>query len=262
LNFNNKVGVIVLAAGEGTRLNSGKPSPIPKVLYKICGRPMISYILNTLEKIGMENIVIVVGYKANLVKKTLGAKYTYVLQKKQQGTGDAPLYAKKLLASRVDTILILQGDDSAFYKPQTLLNLINLHNKEKATLTLLTINHPNPDELGRILRDRKGNIQRVAEKEVLTFKQKKIQEINTGCYCFNDKWLWQSLSKLKPSRTGDGEYILPDLVSIAVKEGKKVITYKIYDLKEWVGINTPKQLEYANKLMKKKLRSYKSVLSS
>ncbi len=250
MNSNSKVGAIILAAGKGTRLNKGEPSPIPKVLYKIYGRPMISYILDTLGKIGIENIVIVVGYKADLVKKTLGDGYTYVIQEEQKGTGNAPLYAEKILAGKVDTVLILQGDDSAFYKPETILNLINLHNRKKATLTFLTIDHPFPDELGRIVRDKKGNVQGIIEKEILTEKQKKIREINAGFYCFNDRWFWQSLSKLKPSKVGDGEYILPDLIGMANSEGKKVIAYKIDDLNQWVGINNIEQLEHANKLMR------------
>ncbi len=253
--YNSDIGTIILAAGKGTRLNYGKPSPIPKVLYKICGRPMISYILDTLEKIGICNIVIVVGYKADLVEKALGDKYTYVIQKKQQGTGNAPLYAKNILAGKVDTVLILQGDDSAFYEPQTLLDLINLHNRQKAILTFLTIDHPAPSEMGRVVRDKKGNVQGIVEKEVITEEQKKICEINAGLYCFNDRWLWQSLPKLKHSKVGDGEYALPDLVNMATSEGKKVITYKIDDLNQWVGINNIKQLEHANKLMRTKLVS-------
>lgn len=258
--FNNGVGAVILAAGKGTRLNRGQPLPIPKVLYKICGRPMISYILDTLDLIGIGNIVIVIGYKADLVKKALGDQYTYVIQGKQQGTGHASRYAERFLSGKVDSILILQGDDSAFYEPETLLNLINLHNREKATLTFLTINHPAPGGLGRVLRDKKGNVKKIIEKEELTEKQEKIWEINAGCYCFDDKWLWQSLFKLKPSKTGDGEYILPDLVGMAVCQGKKVITYKIDDLNQWVGVNDIKQLEYANKLMRKKLSKVNKLL--
>ncbi len=162
------------------------------------------------------------------------------------------MMAKPLLVHKVDQVLVLQGDDSAFYKKETLLNLIKSHRKNKATLTFLTVDLENPGELGRILRNNKGKILGIVEKEVLTPKQAKIKEINAGCYSFAADWLWSNLKKLKKSQTGKGEYILPDLIKLAINQGEKVEALKI-NKNEWIGVNNQEQLIYANREMKKRL---------
>ena len=248
---------IVLAAGKGTRLNQGQPSDMPKVMYKICGKPMISYTLKILENINVSDIVLVIGYKGEMIKKYFGTRYKYAFQKQQKGTGHAVMCAKKAANSNNKYILVIQGDDSAFYTPTTIVNLISSHIKEKAKVSLLTLEHPDPKELGRIIRDKSGRILAIKEKEVLTSSEKKIKEINTGTYCFEADWLWENIKKLKPSATGKGELILPDLIKMAVEQKDNVSAHKIYDHNEWIGINTPEQLEFANKIMDKKLKRLK-----
>jgi bifunctional UDP-N-acetylglucosamine pyrophosphorylase/glucosamine-1-phosphate N-acetyltransferase len=248
---------IILAAGKGTRLNDGLPSPIPKVMNKICGQPMLEYTLKTLENINITDIVIVVGYKAELIKEYFGNRYKYALQKEQQGTGHAVACAAKSVDPTNEHILVIQGDDSAFYSPVTLVNLINAHVKEKAKVSFLTLIHPQPAELGRIIRNKKGQVVAIKEKEVLTPKERQIQEINTGTYCFEAKWLWQNIKKLKPSATGKGEIILPDLIHLAVEQKDKVSTHTIHDHHEWIGVNTPEQLKLANEVMAKRLKRLK-----
>lgn len=248
------ISAIVLAAGKGTRLNHGQPSEMPKVMYKICGKPMVEYTLKTLENININNIVLVVGYKADVIRNYFGSRYKYALQKEQKGTGHAVMCAKKAVDPTNKYILVIQGDDSAFYSPDTIINLISAHIKDKAKVSLLTLKHPNPRELGRIIRDNKNQIIAIKEKEVLTPAEKKIKEINTGTYCFEAKWLWDNIKKLKPSATGKGELILPDMIKIAVDQKDKVSAHTITDHGEWVGINTTEQLELANDVMEKKLK--------
>lgn len=251
------ISAIVLAAGKGTRLNHGQPSELPKVMYKICGKPMLEYTLKTLENINIEDIVLVVGYKAEMIKNYFGNRYKYALQEEQKGTGHAVMVAKDVVDPTNSHILVIQGDDSAFYSPDTLVNLLSWHIKEKARVSLLTLKHPQPKELGRIIRNKKGDIISIKEKEVLTPAERKINEINTGTYCFDAQWLWENIKKLKPSATGKGELILPDLIKIAVEQKDKVSAHMIYDHTEWLGINTPEQLKLADEAMEKKLKHLK-----
>jgi len=245
-----KINAFILAAGKGTRLNNGKPSDIPKVLYKIGNRPMISYSLDLLKKVGIKNPIVIVGYKAALVKRTLGHKgIIYVLQRKQLGTGHAILCAKDYL-KECQNALIMGGDDSAFYKPSTIKKLIHTHQNSKATITLLTIQINDPYGLGRIVRDQKGKIIAIVEEKEATIEQKKIKEINAGCYCINSAWLLKNLSRLK-LHPQTKEYYLTDLVKIAIEEGEKVTSVKVTNPFEWRGINTPEELKKANQLIYK-----------
>jgi bifunctional UDP-N-acetylglucosamine pyrophosphorylase/glucosamine-1-phosphate N-acetyltransferase len=243
-----KINAFILAAGKGTRLNNSKPSTIPKVLHEVCGQPMINYVLGLIKNIGIKNPIVIVGYKADMVKRKLGNEnIIYVLQKEQLGTGHAIACAKKYLKN-IDTALVMGGDDSAFYSPKTILDLIKRHNKSKTVITLLTIQHPNPHGLGRIIKNGRNRIKAIIEEKEATPDQRKIKEVNTGCYCFNASWLIKNLYRLKLHQTSD-EYYITDLVKIAISGKEPVGALNITNHQEWVGINTPEQLCTANKLM-------------
>jgi len=246
--------VIILAAGKGTRLNNGQPSSKPKVMHEICGKPMLEYTLKTLENLNLTDIVIVVGYQADLIKNYFGSNYKYALQEEQKGTGHAVICAEGEVDHTNNHVLVIQGDDSSFYSPKTIVDLITVHDREKAKVSLLTLKHPKPAELGRIIRNDDGYVVAIKEKEVLTEEDKKIREINTATYCFEAAWLWKNIKKLKPSATGKGELILPDLIKIAVEQGEKVCAHMITKSYEWIGVNTPEQLEYANRVMTERLK--------
>jgi len=245
--------VIILAAGKGTRLNEGKPSEIPKVMHKICAKPMLEYTLDTLKQVGFRDIVPVIGYKADMIKEYFGNSYHYAIQSEQKGTGHAVMCAEPVVNKANSYVMVIQGDDSAFYSVQTLTNFIKNHDVQKAKVSLLTLRHPNPAELGRIIRNESGEVIAIKEKEVLSDEEKKIREINTATYCFDADWLWENIKKLKPSATGKGELILPDLIKMAVEQGEKVHAHMITQPHEWVGVNTPEQLAYANEAMAKRL---------
>lgn len=240
------IQAIILAAGKGIRMDSD----IPKVLHRLAGQAMIKYTLLTLSQIGLKKPLIVVGFKGDLVKKTLKNKYVYAKQGRQLGTGHAVLSAKKYFPKNIPNALVLDGDDSAFYKKKTLVSLINKHERNKAVITLLTVLRENPSGLGRILRDVKGNIQAIIEEKEATASQKTIKEVNTGCYCFKTNFLWKYLPKIKKKKAG--EYYLTDLIELALKEGKKVEILKLDNSNEWIGVNTREQLEFADRMMKKR----------
>ncbi len=248
-----QTSAIILAAGKGTRLNDGQPSALPKVMHEIAGKPMLWYTLGTLQQLDLKEVVVVVGYKAELIKDYFGDRVLYAEQTEQRGTGHAVACAQSKVSPDSENILVIQGDDSAFYKKETVENLVYSHVRDDAVVSLLTLQHPAPGELGRIIRDELGHITAIKEKEVLTEAERKIQEINTGTYCFRARWLWDNIGLLRPSATGKGELILPDLIHMAVEQGQIVSGHTITDPDEWIGVNTPEQLAHAQSVMAKRL---------
>lgn len=245
LNSNlDKVGVVVLAAGKGTRLNCIDK---PKVMLEIGGRPIISYITETLKKIGFQNsqIMLVVGFFREKVKEFLQNEVLYADQNEQKGTAHAAFTGSQMLSPEADNILVINGDDSAFYTQETLLNFINEHLSAQATVSVLSAEIDDPSALGRIVRHDDGKVE-IIEKEYLTDEQKKIKEISTGTFCFDRKWFENMFPSMPPLRKL-GEYGLPTALAVADNENKKIQVVKLKNSNEWFGINTPAELEEADK---------------
>lgn len=245
-----KFAAIVLAAGKGTRLAGGEPSPKPKVLCEIAGRPLIAYTLGLLKKTGLEEIIIVVGHKASEVKNVVGKGYKFAVQRRRLGTGHAAAVGLSEVSSKPREVLVINGDDSAFYKLETIQKVLNKHVGKGNTITFVSLELENPSGLGRVVRDGERVLGIVEEKDA-SEKQKKIKEINDGVYCFRRDWLENNLPKIKKS--GSGEYYLVDLIGLAISQGEKVGVFKLDDPSEWRGVNTPEELELADSLMKGRL---------
>ena len=214
---------IILAGGQGTRFNQGKPSPKPKVLYRVNGKLLISYSLNLLKKIGINEVVIVVGYKGEEIKQALGRKYKYACQEKPLSTGDAVSKVLGKLSNDTSNIIILYGAD--IYSEETIKKVIDIQNNKNPIITFVTMMLDDPSGFGRIVRDRLGNIESIVEDKVATDKQKEINEVNDGCYVFKKEWLERNISSLEISK--EKEYLLIDLVEIAINENYKVETNTI-----------------------------------
>lgn len=244
----NNVQAIVLAGGKGTRLGC---ADLPKVMLPIAGRPMIDYSLANLKKAGFEKPVLVVGFQAQKIKDHLKDSVIYAYQPKQLGTADAVGSAESKISKDIKNVLSVYGDDSAFYKPETIKNFVNDHLEKQPAITLLTVDKDNPAGLGRIIRSDDDGVIGIVEEKLATEKQKKIKEINTGCYVFRADFLWPALKKVKKNPVG--EYYLTDLIEIARDEHQKVNAYKI-DAREWIGINTAEDLKAAEEAMLKKIQ--------
>lgn len=221
--------------------------------------------LTTGQGIKTEKPIVVVGYKAQEVIKVLGSKYQYAIQKQRLGTGHAAKIGleairvnqrlskgSKSASIRVGDVFILQSDDSAFYKKETLLKAISEHSNNKATITFFTTRIPGLTDYGRIIRNENGDVVDVVEKENMTCEQAKIDETNCGAYLVNTQWLKDNIDKITRHYKGGTEYPLPDIIKIALAQNKKVLGIEI-DPSEWVGINSPDQLERAEKLMQCRL---------
>jgi bifunctional UDP-N-acetylglucosamine pyrophosphorylase/glucosamine-1-phosphate N-acetyltransferase len=240
---------VILAAGKGTRMNEGNPSPIPKALYLLNGQPMISYILTTLKNVTEveEKPLLVIGYKGELVREKFGNNCEYVEQKEQLGTGHAVKIAVEAIGGNHKNLMVLQADDSAFYKEETLKKFILEHDKNQSKISFLVTKIPNYKDFGRVIRDDSGNVLGIVEKEHLKDDQAEIGEINCGGYLFDFAWLKNNISKLEKTLKGK-EYPLPDLIKISLSQGDEVKAFEI-DNKEWFGINSREQLKEAEKIM-------------
>lgn len=241
---------IVLAAGKGIRFNAKK---INKVMYPLAGKPMIGYTADLLRKVGFEKIIIVVGFAKESIINFLGKKFIYAEQKKRLGTAHALRCALPKIPSDTKNIFACYSDDTAFYPPSVLKRLVKLHLKNKLDLTLLTVIKKNPFGLGRIIRDKKGRMIGIVEEKNATGSQKKIKEINTGCYCFKLKFLKKYLPLIKKDPIKQ-EYYLTDIVGLAIAAEKKVKALRVSRGDYFQGINTKKQLEAADLKMREKWR--------
>lgn len=204
------VYAVILAAGAGKRMKSN----LPKVLLKIAGRPMISYPLRLFFDLRVKKTIIVVNYREEMIKRRLGNFYWYSKQENLRGTADAIRSAFGYLPDK-GTVLVVNGDDSAFYQKQTIQKLIDTHNNEGNVITIASANVIDPNGMGRIVRDAKGKVTAIVEEKVADEKIKKIKEINAGVYVFDLKWLKNNIHKIKMSPIG--EYYIVDLINLAVK---------------------------------------------
>ncbi|MDP2736361.1 MAG: sugar phosphate nucleotidyltransferase [bacterium] len=238
-------GVVILAAGQGKRLNC---ADLPKVLYKINDQPIISYILEELRRGGInkKQICLVVGFGSELVKEKIGPDYLYAMQNERLGTAHAALTGEEALPADFNNFLVINGDDSAFYKFNSLKELMVLHLANNNDISILTCEPDSPSGLGRVVRGDDGRVARVVEKENMTPELEKIKEINTNTFCFKRGWFKKHYKNLKLI-AGLGEYGLPSFVGEALVSESKFSAVKLKDSREWFGVNTPEQLAEADK---------------
>lgn len=242
------LGAIVLAAGRGKRLNSKGKN---KVLLKILGIPMIDHTVELLNKLGIKDKVVVVGFAKKSIVDHLGKKVKYAIQKKQEGTADAVKSGIEELSKETTQTLVMYGDHSFFYTTDIVKSLINFKDKNKYSAVIVTVNRKDPFNYGRIIRDKKGNIVKIVEEKNADDKQKKIQEINPGFYLFDISFLRKFLPKIVRNPISM-EYYLTDIIEVSAKNGVEVGGLKINDEIISVGVNTKEQLKEAEDLMLKR----------
>jgi len=229
---------VVLAAGKSTRMKSD----VPKVLHLVCGRLMIEYVLDAARAAGAAKLVVVVGHKADLVRKSLAhhPDVTFAEQTEQKGTGHAVMMCESQLAGHEGSVLILAGD-TPLLQGSSLKALLDAQASENAACVIGTAETSNNDGLGRVVRDASGAFQCIVEQKDATADQRLITEINTGCYAFNTPLLLQSLRKLQPNNV-QSEYYLTDCPRILMDDGHKVAASCSLTIEEALGVNTRVQL--------------------
>jgi len=242
--------VVILAAGKGKRLHSDE-ADLPKVLRQVCGRPLLSYVLDHVPFVEPRDIIIVVGYQAEKVCSAMGPAYQYVLQKEQLGTGHAVAVTKPLLQDFTGDVLVIYGD-MPLMRAETYHKLVLAHQAEKSDCTLLTAVTDQFPDYGRILRDEKGRFAGIVEQKDCTPEQLLIDEVNPGVYVFRCEALLSALDHLNCENV-QGEYYLTDVPSIMLRSGLLVNTVTIIGDEQLLGVNTPEDLDRCERILKESL---------
>lgn len=240
--------VLVLAAGQGTRMKS----ELPKVLHSLMGQPLIAHVLNAASYLAPDPLLVVVGHQAGLVKAAAaGFNPTFVLQEKQLGTGHAVAMAKPLLAGHQGPIMIMPGD-APLISPQTLMDFLAAHQSLGATLSVLTVETDDPAGHGRIVRDENGWLARIVEARAATEEEAALNEINTGVYLAEAKPLFEAIDRLSPDNC-QREYYLTDVVADLKERNFNVAAVRGPDPLEARGINDRFELARASQVLKRRL---------
>ena len=236
--------VVILAAGRGTRMKSD----LPKALHRVCGRPLVAYVVDAARDLTGTRPLIVVGYGAEQIRQALGESADTVLQEPQLGTGHAMLQARSTLEGRTDAVLVVYGD-TPFISAETLRPMVERHTSENASVTLLTFRPHDPLHPGRIVRDEAGHVRAIVGFEEATSEQKAIRECHSGIQCFQADWLWSHLEKLPEKH---GERYLTDLAELAMAEGRTVAAWDV-DPDEVMGIDDRARLAWAEAKMRARI---------
>lgn len=243
----NKCFAIVLAAGQGTRMKS----KLFKVMHPVMGTPMVEHVTNAARHAGVDRVIAVTGVGAEVVQEHMGDQCEYVFQEEQLGTAHAVMQASDLLADQKGTTVILAGD-TPLLTADTVRALIEQHEKEGASATVLTAMAPDPAGYGRVIRGSDHSVDRIVEDKDATPEEKAVQEINTGTYCFDNQLLFEALQEVD-NDNAQGEYYLPDVVSILKETGQLISAYVLEDMDEALGVNNRVALAEASQLMRDRI---------
>ncbi|HEV7733056.1 MAG TPA: bifunctional UDP-N-acetylglucosamine diphosphorylase/glucosamine-1-phosphate N-acetyltransferase GlmU [Candidatus Binatia bacterium] len=234
------LGVVVLAAGLGTRMRSQQA----KVLHELGGRPLLRYPLAAVGTLDPDRVVVVVGHQADAVRKVAEASglrgLETAVQAEQRGTGHAVRCAAPALDGFDGDVMILYGD-APLIRPATLKRLLDAHRDQQADITLLTMRFSDPTGYGRIVRESDGRVRGIVEQKDATEAERAITEVNPGFYCVRAEVLLPLLAQLR-SDNAQGEFYLTDVVGLAAQAGRRVVTVETDRPEELAGINTRVEL--------------------
>ena len=235
----SQLKAVILAAGKGTRMKSD----LPKVVHTIEGRCLVDYAVDAAIGAGAEEVCLVVGYKYEVVRETIAHRdVKFVLQEEQLGTGHAVKCAKDFLGDDGETMILF--GDTPLITAETLARLRTYHVKNGNTVTVLSAMVEDPTGYGRIIRDVDGNFIRSVEHKDATPAELMSREINSGMYIFDTKELKSALELIQPNNA-QGEYYLPDTLTIIKEKGLKVDAFALDDPEDITGVNDQEQLKSA-----------------
>lgn len=240
---------IVLAAGQGKRMKS----KLYKVLHPVCGKPMVSHVLDAVRKASCERSIVIVGHGAEAVQGVLGQSAEYALQSEQLGTGHAIMQAKPMLGEEEGITVVICGD-TPLVRSETVEAMIALHTARGAAATILTAKLENPTGYGRIIRGSDNGVLRIVEHKDCSAEELAVQEINTGTYCFDNRKLFQALDQVT-NQNNQGEYYLTDVIGILQRDGNAIAAYLVEDPAEAIGVNDRIALGEAERFMRLRINA-------
>ncbi|MCM3281074.1 MULTISPECIES: bifunctional UDP-N-acetylglucosamine diphosphorylase/glucosamine-1-phosphate N-acetyltransferase GlmU [unclassified Exiguobacterium] len=237
---------VILAAGKGTRMKS----KLYKVLHPVLGKPMVEHVVDQLDQIGVSRQIVIVGHGAEAVQDTLGTRVEYAVQEEQLGTGHAVQMAEAELAGKSGATLVVCGD-TPLLTAETLEALLAHHEAQQAKVTVLTAIADDATGYGRVVRGEDGNVTKVVEHKDASAAELAINEINTGTYVFDNELLFDALKQVG-NNNAQGEYYLPDVISIAKEAGEVVAAHTAPTFDETIGVNDRVALSQAEAIMRKR----------
>jgi len=240
------ISAVILAAGQGTRMRSS----LPKVLHPLSGTPLIKYSLDAVAGLTSNPPVVVIGHGADSVREVVGSAARFVVQQPQLGTAHAVMTAEQLLKEEADYLVVTTAD-MPLIRPETLKTLVDAQMSNNGPITMLTGFADDPRGFGRIIRANDNSVQAIVEEAAATPAQLAIHELNLSIYCFEAKWLWGALKRVKVS--AKGEYYLTDVVAIAREAGLSVKAIVLPDFSEAIGINTRVHLAEAEAILRQRI---------
>ena len=264
------LGVIVMAAGLGKRMKSNHV----KVLHQVGGKPMVQYAVDVALRVAGHRIAVVVGHQAEKVRHVIeagiagtpGAQGVCIVEQAQQlGTGHAVMQSRSVFSHDAEVCpaqyLILNGD-TPLLKESTVRELLTVHHREGATITILTAILDDPSGYGRVIRrdasheghaHSSSDVLKIVEDRDATSAERASKEINVGTYVVSGAFLFEALDKLEPDNA-QGEYYLTDIVRMAVAQGRRVAAVMLRDPEEGLGVNTRQQLAAAELVVRQHIR--------
>lgn len=237
-----KLAIIILAAGKGTRMNSSTA----KVLHRIGGKPMIQLVVDQAVSLDPGSVIVVVGVQADQVKqvvRSISPAVRFASQDHPLGTGHAVSCAVSELPDNAEHVLILCGD-VPFIKASTLSRLVDTHMREENIITILGASVDDPFGYGRLVLSEQGRVLRIAEEADATDVEKHIKLVNTGIYCVN-RLAMENMLKQISTDNAQNEMYLTDIVGVAAENGFKIGMIPCESVNEMLGINTTQDLEKA-----------------
>lgn len=244
----NRIAVVILAAGKGTRFKSA----LPKVLHQAGGRLLLDHVVRAVTPLAAKSIFAVIGHQAGRVERALReaghGHVRLIVQQRQLGTGHAIAAGRSRLRRAAETLMVVSGD-TPLLATATLKSLLAHHRKAKAAATVLTAELSEPAAYGRILRDEAGLLEGIVELKAATEQQKQITEINTGIYCFEAAALFDALARVKRN-PASGEYYLTDVIEVMRRAGRRLAACKAIDREEITGINDRAELARVDAILR------------
>lgn len=239
----HKVTAIILAAGKGSRMQSGKA----KVLSELAGKPLVQHVLDACTTANINDIVVVVGHDHESVVTTLKEQpVRFAHQHEQKGTGHAVSVTERLVDR--ETVIVLCGD-SPFVEARTLTDLVQLHQNQKNACTVIGATLADPAGYGRLVMNGPGRLIKIVEQKDASTLEREITLVNSGTYAFDRDLLFAALKTLRPTNV-QSEYYLTDVIHALTAQQLPVGLLVAKDARTVLGINTPQQLTEAKKLLR------------
>lgn len=237
---------IILAAGEGKRMKSGKPKVLSEVLFK----PMIKWVVDACVSSNIQDICVVTGFEHKMVEDYLSSvniDCEFVYQEERKGTAHAVMSASNFLQRHLCDDVVILGGDSPFIDDATILDSYDLHTRLNNAVTVVSSEVDNPYGYGRIIRDRNFNLVSIVEEKDANDEIKKIKEVNSGAYWFKVSKLLSVLFDIS-NHTAQGEYYLPDAISLLLKHNESVGAYSAKSKEIVLGANSLGELIKINEI--------------